>query len=138
MRSPKTKIVDQDSLETARAIARAAIDKKASDVVILDVRESSGFTDSFVIMSGRSTRHTQGLAQAIDGAISAKRLNPARTEGFEEGQWILLDFSDVVVHIFYEETRAFYDLEGLWHDAARIDIGPLDEGGTVSRKRGRS
>lgn len=110
----------KNSRDLAILCARAALEKKAEDPVILDVRKHCSFTDFFVILSGRSTRHVQGLAEAIEAELRSKRLSTARTEGLSEGTWVLLDYSDVVVHIFYAETRKFYDIEGLWHDADRI------------------
>ncbi len=115
----KKNIEKKPSLEIARVIARAALDKKAEDLLILDVREISSFTDYFVIMSGRSTRHVQGLAEVIDGELRLKKLKEGSTEGLQEGHWVLLDYGDVVVHVFYTDERQFYDLEGLWHDAAQ-------------------
>ena len=123
MKKVQKRYRDMDSIDLARAIATTAIDKKAEDLVILDVRGIAAFTDFFVIMSGRSTRHVQSLAQAVDQEMSSKRLSTSNTEGIQEGQWVLLDYNDVVVHIFYSESRQFYDLEGLWHDAPRISIG---------------
>lgn len=73
-------------------------------------------------MSGRSTRHVQSLAETVDMEVSSKRLSTSNTEGMSEGQWVLLDYNDVVVHIFYDESRKFYDLEGLWHDAPRLAV----------------
>ena len=105
----------------ARDCARIALDTKAEDLVILDVRGLTSFTDYFVIMSGRSTRHVQGLAEALGDQLSAKRISNTTSEGLKEGLWVLLDYIDVVVHIFYAETRSFYNLEGLWHDAPRIE-----------------
>ena len=113
---------DMPSLELAQLLSQAALDKKAEKLVILDVKEISSFTDYFVIMSGRSTRHVQGLADAVDSAVSKKRIKDGNTEGLKEGLWVLLDYEDVVVHIFYKDVRDFYDLEGLWHDAARIEV----------------
>ncbi|MBW2521227.1 MAG: ribosome silencing factor [Deltaproteobacteria bacterium] len=112
----------KSSRELAILCVKAALEKKAEDPVILDVRKHCSFTDFFVIISGRSTRHVQGLAEAIEAKLRSKRLSSARTEGLNEGTWVLLDYSDVVVHIFYAETRKFYDIEGLWHDADRISI----------------
>lgn len=112
----------KSSRELAILCVKAALEKKAEDPVILDVRKHCSFTDFFVIISGRSTRHVQGLAEAIEEKLRSKRLSSARTEGLNEGTWVLLDYSDVVVHIFYAETRKFYDIEGLWHDADRISI----------------
>lgn len=108
-------------LELARLAAEAAIAKKAEKPVILDVRGISSFTDYFLIISGRSTRHVQSLAKAVDEALSPKRLKAGDTEGLAEGRWVLLDFDDLVVHVFYREDREFYDLEGLWHDARRVE-----------------
>ena len=122
MKRIKKKFAEMPSLEMAQILSKAALDKKAENLVILDVREMSSFTDYFVIMSGRSTRHVQGLAEAVDSAVSKKRMKDANTEGLAEGLWVLLDYEDVVVHIFYRDVRDFYDLEGLWHDAPRIDV----------------
>ena len=115
---------DASSLELARFAAQAALDKKAEDLVVLDVRGLSSFTDFFVIMSGRSTRHVQGLAQAVDAALRHKNVKDGNTEGLGEGHWVLLDYNDVIVHIFYNEDRNFYNIEGLWHDAPRVEMGP--------------
>ncbi|MFA7382433.1 MAG: ribosome silencing factor [Desulfurivibrionaceae bacterium] len=115
---------DASSLELARFAALAALDKKAEDLVILDVRGLSSITDFFVIMSGRSTRHVQGLAQAVDEALRHKNVKDGNTEGLNEGHWVLLDYNDVIVHIFYNEDRNFYNIEGLWHDAPRVEIAP--------------
>jgi len=124
-------LADLPSLELAQIAAQAAIDKKAENLVILDVQGQASFTDAFVIMSGRSTRHVQGLAQAVDDALASKRLKSTNTEGLAEGHWVLLDYGDIVVHIFYSETREFYDLEGLWHDAPRVPVAtaPAAEAG---------
>ena len=111
---------DKDGLELAQICARRALDGKAEDLVILDVTGLTYYTDYFVIMSGRSTRHVQGLAEAIEGELRSKRVKTTNAEGLQEGLWVILDFSDVVVHIFYHEQRAFYNLEGLWHQAKRV------------------
>lgn len=108
--------------EIARIAAKAALDKKAEGLVVLDVRGLASFTDYFVIMSGRSTRHVQGLADAVDSTLRQRRIKSSTSEGLNEGHWVLLDYNDVVVHIFYSETRSFYDLEGLWHDAPKITV----------------
>jgi ribosome-associated protein len=122
MRRIKDEHKTKDSLEIARLCARAALAKKAEDVIILDVRQVSSFADYFVIMSGRSSRHVQGLAEAVEAAMRTKRIHGGSTEGLQEGLWVLLDFGDVIVNIFYKESRKFYDLEGLWHDAPRIEM----------------
>jgi ribosome-associated protein len=125
MQRLKTEYQDKTGLELAKICAQAAIDAKAEELVILDVKGISSFTDYFVIMNGRSTRHVQGLAEAIGKEMHAKPANVANAEGLEEDMWVLLDFDDVVVHIFYHEQRKFYDLESLWHDARPIPIETL-------------
>ena len=122
MKKIDKKFADLSSVELAEVAARAAIDKKAENLVVLDVQGLASFTDCFVIMSGRSTRHVQGLAQAVDEALASKRLKTTNTEGLTEGHWVLLDYGEIVVHIFYSDTREFYDLEGLWHDAPRVPV----------------
>lgn len=130
MQQVKKKLLKKSSKELARLCVRAALDKKAENPVILDVRKLCSFTDFFVIMSGRSTRHVQGLAEAIEEELRSKRLSASKAEGLNEGTWVLLDFNDIVVHIFYTETRKFYDIEGLWHDAPRV---PLNRKPTASQ-----
>lgn len=122
MKQVHSKYSDLSSLEVARLVSDAALDKKAKDLIVLDVNQISSFADYFVIMSGRSTRHVQGLAEAIDSKIRSKRTKDSNSEGLQEGLWVLLDYNEVVVHIFYNEVRKFYDLEGLWHDAPRVDF----------------
>ncbi|MCI5151049.1 MAG: ribosome silencing factor, partial [Candidatus Electrothrix sp. MAN1_4] len=72
-----------------------------------------------------STRHVQGLAEAIESELRSKRVASTHSEGLKEGLWVLLDFGDIVTHIFYKDEREFYDLEGLWHDAPRVDLKEL-------------
>lgn len=120
MKKVKKEHQQKSGLELARLCASSALDLKAEDLVILDVQGIASFTDFFVIMNGRSTRHVKGLAEAIEGKLRSKRIKTARAEGLNEGLWVLLDFDDVVVHIFYHEQRKFYDLEGLWHGAPRV------------------
>jgi len=124
MKRLKDSYKEKTSLELAQLCAGIADDSKGEDIVILDVRSLTYFTDYFVIMSGRSTRHVQGLAEAIESELSAKRISSKNCEGLKEGQWVLIDFNDVIVHIFYKDARPFYDLEGLWHDAPRIEPEP--------------
>ncbi len=112
---------DKSGRKLAELCAQVALDTKAEDLVILDVRGLASFTDFFVIMNGRSTRHVQGLAVVITDELRSKRISGTDCEGLADGEWVLLDFDDVVVHIFYKDSRSFYDLEGLWHDAPRIE-----------------
>ncbi len=125
MRPLKKEYLNKKAEDLAAVCAQVALDNKAEDLVILDVRGIASFADYFIIMNGRSTRHVQGLAESIEGALRSKRISSKHSEGLREGKWVLLDFNDVVVHIFYKESRAFYDLEGLWHDAPIVDAEKL-------------
>jgi len=107
--------------QIADICVKIASDGKGEDIVVLDVRKISSFADYFVILSGRSTRHVQALAENLENELRSKRINTSQAEGLAEGKWVLLDFDDVIVHIFYHEQRDFYDLEGLWHDAPRLE-----------------
>ena len=122
MRALKKEYRDMEGRELLAACARIAADAKAEDLVALDLRGLTFFTDYFLIMSGRSTRHVQALAETFEDAFHAKRADSRRSEGMGEGLWVVLDLGDVVAHIFYHEQRAFYDLEGLWHDAPRVEL----------------
>lgn len=122
MKQLKTEYSSLDGEELATICAKISADGKGEDIVILDVRKISSFTDFFVILSGRSTRHVQALAESMENELRSKRINTSRAEGLSEGKWVLLDFDDVVVHIFYHEQRDFYDLEGLWDDAPRVEL----------------
>lgn len=122
MKQLKKEFREKSGEELAQACARAALDTKAEELVILDVRGLTTFTEYFVIMNGRSTRHVQALAEAIEGALRSKRIRTSKAEGLQEGTWVLLDFDDVVVHIFYHEQRSFYNLEGLWSEGKRIEV----------------
>jgi len=122
MKKLKKEHISKSGLELAMTCAQVAEDAKAEELVILDVQGLSSFTDYFVIMNGRSTRHVQGIAEAIEGGLHSKRIKASHAEGLEEGKWVLLDFDDVVIHIFYYDQREFYNLEGLWHDARKVEI----------------
>lgn len=102
---------------------KVATEKKAEELVLLDMRGTSSFTDYFFICSGKSDRQVQAIAQGIEEALEKEGVRPLGLEGVSAGKWILMDYEDVVVHIFLEPMRRFYDLEGLWIDAPRIDLG---------------
>lgn len=110
-----------ESREVAVAAARAAAKKQASDIVILDVHELIVITDHFVIASGSSDRQVKTIVEEVEKALRARAVRPVRTEGEVEARWVLLDYVDVVVHVFAEEEREYYDLERLWRDAPRVD-----------------
>jgi len=94
---------------------------KAERPLIYEVAEIVSYADYFVICSGRSTRHVQALAEHLEKALRQRRIKPIGMEGLTEGQWVLLDLGDVIVHIFYQPMRAIYDLEGLWWGGRQID-----------------
>ena len=111
--------------EKALLVATAIVAKNASEVVILDVREVSGFTDFFVIAGGTSARQTRTIANAGVEAVSKSGERPLSTEGERIGRWILVDFSDVVLHVLQHEARSYYDLERLWGEAQAIELPEL-------------
>jgi ribosome-associated protein len=100
----------------------AALDKKAVGLEILDVAGRVDYADFLVIMTGRSDRHTQALAQGIEEALKNVGVRPMAVEGLPHGNWVLLDFGDVVVHVFQDEARQLYDIEGLWLDVHRLPV----------------
>lgn len=115
--------------------ANAALDKKARDLVILRVKEISSFTDYFIICSGNSDRQVQAISESVEGVLKKNGVLPLGIEGARTGQWVLMDYGDVVVHIFYEPVREFYDIERLWSDApvmtvdeTTYEITELDDG----------
>ncbi len=104
-----------------RAVA-AAEDKKAVDLVVLDLKKASGFTDYFVIASGTNTRQVRAIADGVMERLADEGVKPAHVEGYDRSEWILLDYFDFIVHVFAPETRVFYDLERLWGSAERIEV----------------
>jgi len=106
----------------ALAAARAAAAKQAEDVAILDVHELIVITDYFVICSGRSQPQVKTIVEEIEKAVRRIGERPVRREGEAEARWVLLDYIDVVVHVFAEEEREYYDLERLWSDAPRVAV----------------
>jgi ribosome-associated protein len=114
-------VLDEDSKRTAVTAARAALEKKAEEVAVLDLREVSGYTDFLVICSGSSDRQLEAIAESVEKELAAQGHRVIGSEGQRGGRWVLLDFGDVVVHVFHQDERAHYDLEGLWADAPRIE-----------------
>jgi ribosome-associated protein len=111
-----------DSRTKSLLCLKTAIEKKALNPVLLELKEITSFTDYFLLLSGKSDRQVQAIAQAIEEALKKKGVRPLGQEGTLGGKWVLMDYEDVVVHIFLEPVRKFYDLEGLWVDAPRIDL----------------
>lgn len=101
---------------------RAVLDKKAIHVVALDVSELTSIADVFIICSGRSNRQVSAIAEHIERQMRSHKIKPLSVEGSQEGQWVLMDYGHVIIHVFFESVREFYDLEGLWRDARRIPV----------------
>ena len=108
--------------ELAHRLANLLLDKKAEEVVILDVRGKTSYADYFVIASGDSERQVAAMAEYVETKLREEGVRPLGTEGYETGRWVLLDLGEVVAHLFFAEVRAFYDLEGLWTDAPREKV----------------
>lgn len=114
------------SLELAKKIAQLLSDKKATDIKAIEIKDLTTLGDYFVIASGSSNTQVKALSDTVEESLSAMGLEPRRIEGYQSAMWIVLDYSDVIVHVFYEQTREFYALERLWADAPRLELG-LDE-----------
>jgi len=112
-----------DAKKRALLCVNASLEKKANNIVVMNVRELSAFTDYFVICSGASDRQVQAIAAAIRENMKKKGLLPLGVEGENHGQWVLMDYEDVVVHIFYEPVREFYEIERLWSEAPTMKVG---------------
>jgi ribosome-associated protein len=109
------------SADVAKAV-QAALDKKAVDVVVLDLRDTPAFTDYFVLCSGLNQRQVKAISDAVEETLRAAKVRPAHVEGYDRAEWILMDFFTFIVHIFTPQTREFYSLERLWGDAERIEV----------------
>jgi ribosome-associated protein len=107
--------------EVAKAV-KAALDKKASDVVVLDLRNTPAFTDFFVLCSAQNQRQAKAISDAIEETLKAADVRPAHVEGYDRAEWILMDYFTFIVHVFTPEMRVFYSLERLWGDAERIEV----------------
>ena len=112
--------------EVAVLVAIAALDKKASGLEVIDVAGRVDYADFLVLMSGRSDRHVAALAAAIEEALRKKSKRALAVEGLPHANWVLMDFGDVVVHVFQDDARAAYDIDGLWMDARRVPV-PLSD-----------
>jgi ribosome-associated protein len=102
--------------------ARAALDKKASDVVVLDLRPGCDFADFFLLACGSNQKQLVAIADAVETALREERLRPRHVEGYPRQEWLLMDYGDFVVHLFTPRTRSFYDLERLWGGATRVEV----------------
>ncbi len=117
-----------------RPFVCAAMGRKAMEPVVLDVRRITDVTDAFIICSGRSNRQVSAIAEFIESELKKKGIRPLGIEGVKDGQWALIDYGHVVIHVFYEPVRRFYDLESLWADARCIEVLKLPEFAELSER----
>jgi ribosome-associated protein len=126
--APALKLEDLD--ERIRAAVHAAGERKALDVVVLDLREVASFTDFFVIASGTNVRQVQAIADAVEEHLRKDLgVKPARVEGYNSAEWVLLDYGDFILHVFEAKSRRFYDLERLWRDSGRVNVSDESSSG---------
>lgn len=102
-------------------IVKTLDSKKAENIQIIGIRDLTIIADYFIIVNGTSTTHTKTLADEVEFQLAQSEIKPKRTEGYNGANWIILDYSDIVVHVFYKETRDFYQLERLWSDGEYVD-----------------
>lgn len=126
-----TKLLDSPLDSSIDLYVDAALGKKAINVIALDLRKVTSFTDFFIICSGRSNRQVSAIAEHINVDLKKRGIRPLSIEGMKEGHWILLDYGHIVIHVFYEPVRDFYDLEGLWSDAKKIPTEKLKQTNTA-------
>jgi len=117
-----TKKKEPDSRGRALLCINACLEKKAKDLVVLNVKQLSAFADYFIICSGTSDRQLRAIATAVQENLKIAGITPLGVEGEAAGQWILMDYDDVIIHIFLETVRSFYDLERLWSEAPRMAV----------------
>lgn len=122
-----------DFNEPLQTAASAVLSRKAENLLLLDLRGISSFTEAFLLCHGNSTRQVQAMADAVEKALLEKHRRKPRTEGYAEGEWVLMDYGDFVVHLFTAEKREFFGLERLWGDAPRIEIAEEEAGSAGGR-----
>lgn len=115
------------SLETARLAVKALLKLKGLDVSVIKIRDISSIADYFVIATGTSNTHVRALADEVEYRLDNEGISASHIEGYRSDSWILLDYVDVVVHVFSDEGRNYYDLERLWQDGEKIDISDIEE-----------
>ncbi|HEX9242866.1 MAG TPA: ribosome silencing factor [Anaeromyxobacter sp.] len=120
--APTTHAAPDVARPTALAIAKAALDKKGEDVLVLDVRGLTSYADYFVVVTADSDRQASAIAEHVEQTMKEQGVGKVGVEGYESGRWILVDYGDVVAHVMNRESRGFYDLEGLWADAPRFAV----------------
>jgi ribosome-associated protein len=112
--------------DRVRRAINAAAEKKAIDLTVLDLRGISSFTDFFVIATGANRRQVQAIADEVSDQLKRNGSPAARVEGYQNAEWVLIDYGDFVVHVFDDKARRFYDLERLWRESRRRDLSPDD------------
>jgi ribosome-associated protein len=120
--------MEKSQKELVRLTVEGAEDKKAQDLVVLDLHEISSVTDFYVVASGTSDTQVRAIADGIRNKLAEKGIEPIGTEGYNGGTWVLLDYADMVVHVFHREKRLLYALEDLWSDAPRLRLSDLKKG----------
>ena len=118
----KWRLIKLNSKEKALKAAHLALDKKAEDVIILNISKLSSIADYLLICSGASNKQVQAIANSMEEGLKKNGTRPLSTEGIRDGRWALIDYGDVIAHIFLEPVREFYNLEGLWSEAPRIEV----------------
>jgi ribosome-associated protein len=118
----RAKEIENPSRELALAIAQAGLDKKALEVEIIDVTGKVDYADYVIVMSATSDRQAGAIARNIDAVLAEAGHRASSIEGISQGAWVLMDYGDVIVHIFHQDTRGYYDLEALWSDAERVEV----------------
>lgn len=127
-RTPEVTRGDREaSLQIARVALDAALDKKALEPVLLDIGSMCSYAEFVLMVSGRSDRQVDAIADAVVAALKEKGMRPLGVEGLGSGQWVLVDFGDLVVHVFHHPLRGHYDLESLWIDAPRVELDVPEE-----------
>ena len=121
----------QNPKQLLELCAASLLAKKAMDLSVLEVGQLTGYADYLLLASGRSTRHATAMAQGLLRVLKKAGVRPLGSDGLREGRWILVDFGDVVVHIFHQPVREFYDLESLWEDAPRLELDSAALAGLV-------
>jgi ribosome-associated protein len=115
-------------IDALKIAAHAADDKKAHDLVALDISEIASFANYFLLCTGDSSRQMQAIADEVEQRLEAFGIRPSHVEGYRNAEWILMDYIDLVIHIFSKNARAYYDLERLWRDGKKLDASSLIQG----------
>lgn len=123
----KKKLTFEKFVPELRVAIEASREKKAGDIVVLDLRGLATFTDFFLLCTGNSNRQLKAIADTIGEKLRELRVKPDHLEGYPHGDWLLMDYVDFIVHLFTPRSRSHYDLERLWGDAARLDVAGYDQ-----------